>query len=132
VDDLSLVKLRVNELIDAKVQRRAALAAEIESIDAELASARTLLGKWPLEAEKKPARAPRKKKSDISMSRDKVIEYLRAMGPQDKRRIVEHFFGAEADGRNGAILGVWVQSGQLERHADGRYAAPALKLATAG
>jgi hypothetical protein len=140
MDDLGVMHLRLNELIEGKVERRAALEQEIKEIDKELASARQLLGLWP--EMKKTRRKPETKAPEVPKVKEPepmvmplaaVLEFLRGAGPQDKGRILSHFCGgAKVDGRQGRVLDYWVKEGSLEQHADGRFAAPALKLATAG
>jgi hypothetical protein len=127
MDDLSLLRARLKEMVDAKIERIAALKAEIVSIETELTEAKAILGAWgaaPAPAEPEDARSRQKEKRAahvVKMTLSAVKNFLAAAGPQDGRRIAEHF-GVSTRGTG--IFGVWANRGELLRHADGRLALP--------
>lgn len=119
MDNLTNLQARLRELVDAKIERIAALKAEIVLIEGELDEAKAILGAWgkpamPVPEEK---RAPR----IVKMRLQDVLAYLMSAGPQESRRILTHF-GIE--GRGAGVFGLWANKGQIVRHPDGRYAAP--------
>lgn len=145
MDDLTLLRSRLKELVDAKIERIAALKAEIAAIEGELDEAKTILGSWGRPAaalvalvepsaeseHERERRVHREKRKAhvIKMRRPAVLEYLAQVGPQEARRILEHF---GVGPRGGAVFQMWANSGHLARHADGRYAVPELTLRRIG
>jgi hypothetical protein len=142
VDDLTLLRSRLKELVDAKIERITALKAEIAAIEGELDEAKAILGTWgqpvaaapvaPAESTYDRRRREHKEKRQthvIKMRRPDVLAYLTSVGPQDSRRILAHF---DVGPRGAAIFQVWTNAGFLVRHADGRYAAPPEPAKTSG
>jgi hypothetical protein len=129
MDDLSLLRARLKEMVDAKIERIAALKVEIASIETELTEAKAILGAWgaaPAPAEPEPDAARRRQRDKraehvVKMTLASVKHFLAAAGPQDGRSIAEHF-GVSTRGTG--IFGVWANRGELVRHADGRLALP--------
>ena len=127
MDSLTIIQARIAELIDAKIERKAALLAEIETIDKEIAEARSILERWnvapvstinPVKAIREP-----KEVKPIRMPRDGVIAFIRSKGgPCHSQEILSHF--GLTDGRASVVFRVWAKTGDLVSCGDGFYNVP--------